>query len=463
MKCKVHPSARAPLAYLVLIAQCAVSAAAPSIEITPGPRVLEGDPIHIVVRGVPPESQVTVIAERWFAPLSAQRQHPRLMRSRAVFTADRAGRVDLQTAQPASGTYSGVDPRGLFWSMVPVASVERATPGSVDTAEIRFLMEATGLRAEARLTLLQSSPNVRVSSVDELPGAVFAIVSSENKRPAVILLGGSEGGSVITRDAAPLASRGFAVLALPVFSPPDDAGVREIPDLPAAWVDMPVETLDKAHDWLARQPSVDATRIAIHGTSMGAQLALLAAVHLPWVKAVVANVPSDVVWDGWGPGVDLGQRSTFSVRGKPLPFVPLVGYEEEIKGFERNEPVVLKRAFDRGRSARPDLAAKARIPVERIRVPLMVIGAYDDQMWPSGYMAQSIIERRSEAGLTTETLLYQDAGHLLFDTGYSPTTGYNAGLRKTGGTPQANATAQHEVHQQTIRFLTQALGVGGDR
>ncbi|MDR7296212.1 dienelactone hydrolase [Pelomonas aquatica] len=446
-----------------LVATWAATALAePSLHVEPGPRVLAGEPVHLSVIGAQPGAEVRLTAERWFAGLSVQRPKPRLMRSEAVFTADPQGRVDLRIAQPSQGSYQGADPRGLFWSMLPVAGVERPAADSVDTTEVHFTLHSAGARSETRLQLLPSLPEVRTQPADGLPGAVFAILPGAQKRPAVILLGGSEGGSLITRDAAPLASHGLAVLALPVFSPPDRAGVREIPELPAAWADLPVETLNKARDWLARRPDVDATRIAVHGTSMGALLALLGGVHLPWVSAVVANVPSDVVWDGWGPGVPLGRRSTFSVAGRPLPFVSLVGYEEELQGFERNEPVMLRRAFERGRAARPDLAAQARVPVERIRVPVMVIGAYDDQMWPSGQMAQAIAERRAEAGLATEALLFPDAGHLLYDTGYAPTTGYNAGLRKTGGTPAANARAQAEVWPRTVQFLRRVLAAGDD-
>lgn len=455
----MHPDSRWFIrACLVLTMFCSTSAASsPSIRIEPGSRVLDGEPVHVSIAGVPPGSEVTLTAERWFAGLSVQRVGARLMRSEAVFVADRDGRVDLGTARPLRGSYDGVDPRGLFWSMLPVPGAERASIGAVDTSEIRLRLQAGELRDEARVYLLPSLPEVRVESAAGLPGAVFAILPSAGKRPAVILLGGSEGGSLITRDAAPLASHGFAVLALPVFSPPDGTGAREIAELPAAWADLPIETLNMARDWLAQREDVDATRIAVHGTSMGALLALLGGVHLPWVSGVVANVPSDVVWDGWGPGVEPGQRSTFSVGGTPLPFVPLIGYEEEIEGYDRGEPVIMRRTFERGRAARPDLAAKARVPVEHIRVPVMVIGAYDDQMWPSGHMAQSIAERRLEAGLETETLIYQDAGHFLYDKGYSPTTGYNAGLKKSGGTPQSNARAQSEVWSRTILFLERVL------
>lgn len=458
---------RSSLGILALMAAfCAgLASAAPTIEFEPASTVLDGDPVRMVVRGVPPGAEVTVTAERWFAPLSVNRLGPRLMRSEAVFVADSAGHVDVRTAAPVRGSYAGADARGLFWSMQPVAGAERAAAGTVDTAQVRFKLRSGSVEASAQLRLLPALPEVRVETVESLPGAVFASLPGTlpdgRKRPAVILIGGSEGGGLITLDAAPLASHGFAVLALPVFSPPDRNGKREIPALPAGWVDMPVETLNKARDWLARRPDVDATRIALHGTSMGSILVLLAGVHFDWVSGVVASVPSDVVWDGWGPGVETGERSMFTLGGKPLPFLAPIGYEEERKGYERNEPVIMRRVFERGRQARPDLAARARIPVERIRVPVMVIGGFDDQLWPSGHMAQNIAERRAEAGLPTEALLYPDAGHSLYDRGYAPTTGYNAGLRKSGGTPEANAKAQAEIWPKTVDFLRRVLRLNG--
>lgn len=440
----------------------AMATGAPALQVHPGPQVLDGEPLHVVVTGARPGARVTLTADRWHAAQSTQRLRPRLMRSEAVFVAGPDGRIDLRTASPVSGSYQGADARGLFWSMLPVPGVERAAPEAVDTTQVVLRLRTEGALAESRVRLLPALPSVRVRPAEGLPGAVFASLPGSLRRPAVILIGGSEGGSLITLSAAPFASHGMAVLALPVFSPPDRSGHREIPELPAAWVDLPVESLNRARDWLAAQPDVDATRIAVHGTSMGSLLALLAAVHLPWVGGVVANVPSDVVWDGWGPGVAPEQRSMFTLGGVPLPFVPAVGYDDETRGYERNVPVIVRRAFERGRAARPDRAAKARVPVERITAPVMVIGAHDDQLWPSGHMAQNIAERRLEAGLPTEALLFPEAGHLLYDTGYAPTTGYNAGLRKTGGTPASNAAAQAAVWTATLRFLRRVLKLPED-
>ena len=88
---------------------------------------------------------------------------------------------------------------------------------------------------------------------------------------------------MVTRSAAQFASHGFAVLALPYYSPGQwPTFKRELPELPAAFADIPVERLNEARDWLKGRIDVDASRIAIKGTSKGAEFALLAGVHLPW-------------------------------------------------------------------------------------------------------------------------------------------------------------------------------------
>lgn len=77
-------------------------------------------------------------------------------------------------------------------------------------------------------------------------------------------------------------------------------------------------------------------------------------------------------------------------------------------------------------------------------------------------MAQNIAERRAAAGLETVALIFPDAGHALGGTGWMPTTQYNAGLSKFGGTPQANAQAQARAFPETIAFLKRTLGVGNE-
>jgi dienelactone hydrolase len=267
---------------------------------------------------------------------------------------------------------------------------------------------------------------------------------------------------MITRDAPVWASRGYAVLALPYYSPggwsAQGPTPPELPTLPAAFADIPVERLDAAREWLARQADVDATRIGVMGTSKGAEFALLAAARMPWIKAVVAIVPSDVVWEGWGPGVASGQRASFAWKGQPCDFVPYKDFEKEFAGFATGAEVKIRRPQDAGRAANPGRVPAARIRVEDITVPVLVAGGHDDQIWDSGGMTEAIAKTRAAKGLDTVALVYRDAGHFLGGTGWSPTTQYNASVSKAGGTPEATARAQAEVLAQTQAFLRRVLG-----
>jgi dienelactone hydrolase len=440
---------------MLCVASIASIASAQAFRIEPATKVLDGTPLTIQLDGLPPDARVVIIAERPVAEAAGSSRRV-VYRSEATFQADAAGKLDLASARPLSGSYRHVDPRGVFWSMV-ATPVEAAKDWP--SSHVRLAAQVGGKQvARASLELMKALPAVQIEKVARFPGAVFATLPGARKRPAVILLGGSEGGAQITAHAAPLASHGFAVLALPYYSPQPRDGAPEVPELPRAFADLPVERLDEARAWLRGRATVDATRIAVHGTSKGAELALLAGVHLPWITAVVAVVPTDVVWEGWGPGVEPGKRSSFSLRGKPLPFVPYVDFAEEFTGFQAGEPVRMRRFQDKGRAANPAAAVAARIPVERIKAPVLVVGGHDDQVWASGMMAQNIAERRHEAGRETVALIYTDAGHALGATGYGPTTRHDTGLLKLGGTPKGNARAQADAWPRTIAFLARTLG-----
>jgi dienelactone hydrolase len=445
-----HRFVPALIAAFAFAATVGGDAIAQELRTSPRGEVLEGEPVAIVADGLQPGEEVTLRAERWYAPLSTAAKPPRLFRAEARFRADARGRIDSTASASLGGSYVGVDARGMFWSMTPLDD-PRSVPHEANTREVRLsLTRAQGHSLECSVRLLAASREVVVETVDALPGATFASLPGDDAKPALIVLGGSEGGASIGAAAAPFASHGFAVLALPYFAPE-----RDVAGLPEAMVEQPLEYLASAYRWLTRKAGVDASRVGLHGTSLGATYALLGATRFAWVDAVVASVPSDVVIDGWGPGIAEGTRSAFSWRGEPLPFVPSMGYDAEM---QRDE-IHVRRVYERGRAAFPERAVRARIPVETIRGAVMVIGAYDDQMWPSGMMAQNLAERRLEAGLAVSAHLYPDAGHALYPTGYDPTTTYGQRRQKVGGTPAANAMAQADAWQSTLRFLRRELRV----
>jgi Acyl-CoA thioester hydrolase/BAAT N-terminal region/BAAT / Acyl-CoA thioester hydrolase C terminal len=374
--------------------------------VRPSTTLLSGEALQIRLIDMPPGAQVQVQA------LRAMREDDGSLRqyaASATYVADALGVVDLAAQAPQAGSYSGADVRGLWWSMVPVPD---AAPLAADATTqtitlVGYVKPAEGTKPAVRsitqtIELQAALPQVQQRAVPAFPGAVFAHLPGAAKRPALIVLGGSEGGSAITKSAPRWASRGYAVLALPYYSPPQwgpgGAKPAELPSLPAAFADIAVERLEQARAWLAQQTNVDATRIGVMGTSKGAEFALLAGVKMPWIKSIVAVVPSDVVWEGWGPDVKPGQRASFAWQGEPYAFVPYLDFDKEVAGFANGQKVRIRVPQDKGRAANPQRAVAARIPVERIQAAVMVIGGMDDQVWASGEMAMNIVNTRRGFG-----------------------------------------------------------------
>ena len=291
-----------------------------------------------------------------------------------------------------------------------------------------------------------AQPIAEITVGDQLPGAFFMLPEGEGPFPAIILLGGSEGGDSGARRKAPLfVAEGYAVLGMPYYSPAWGGRPQQFPDLPQAFANIAVDKAEVAKTWLSSRDDVRTDNIGIYGVSKGAEFALLAGSYIDGFAAIAAIVPTDVVWEGWGTG-DGTRPSSFSWRGEPLAFVPYDGMGEEFAnptgpdGRPR-----LRLPHDKGRNANPERAVEARIAVEAIDEPVLVAGGDADLVWNSGEMAQIIAERRAEADLPTVSLVFTDAGHALSGTG--------------GGTSSnpANIEAQKIIWPATLEFFASHL------
>ncbi|MFJ9009930.1 acyl-CoA thioester hydrolase/BAAT C-terminal domain-containing protein [Streptomyces canus] len=241
----------------------------------------------------------------------------------------------------------------------------------------------------------------------------------------VLVLAGSS-GRVDRRRARLLAQQGLVALAVRWFGGPGQAaGICEIP----------LETFVAGVD-LLRSRGVE--RVGVLGVSKGAEAALLTAVHEPLVDVVVGVSPTALVWCNVGPGLDGSRhpyRSSWTLRGRPLPFVPL---DDSWRPAERADgPVAISGWYDLSeRTFAPHLDAAA-IPMERARADVLLIAGGDDAMWPSLRYAEELASRRRAAGATVRLVTHPAAGHRPRFPGEGPAEYSQAFLY--GGTPMADA------------------------
>ncbi|MFI2040109.1 acyl-CoA thioester hydrolase/BAAT C-terminal domain-containing protein [Streptomyces bottropensis] len=241
----------------------------------------------------------------------------------------------------------------------------------------------------------------------------------------VLVLAGSS-GRIDRERARILAQQGIVALSIRWFGGPGQSpGICEIP----------LETFTAAVDFLTAS---GARRIGILGVSKGAEAALLTAVHDPRVDVVVALSPTSRVWCNVGPGHDGEQRpyrSSWTWRGKPLPFVPLDDSWTPVN--PGNGPVAIRGWYELSEESFTHLLPPAEIPVDRARADLILVAGGDDAMWPSLRFAEQLAQRRRTAGTTAHLIARQDAGHRPRFPGESPALGSPHFLY--GGTPEADA------------------------
>lgn len=299
-----------------------------------------------------------------------------------------------------------------------------------------------------------AAPAVTEAAIAGFPRAKLYSLPGTVRRPVLIILPGAEGGDGAGKRFGPVLARlGYAVVSFPYYSPNWGPTMPppQFPDLAGSFVDIRIDQLATLRDALAKMPGVDVERVGLFAGSKGAEFALIAASRYPWIDAVAAFAPSDLVWEGWGiETIEAeGTRSSFAVDGKALPFMPYRGFTE---GLLNPAKADLRAIHENGRADHPDREAAARIPVERYRGRLMLIAGDQDRLWNSGRMARTIVAARTKAGLTTEALLYPEAGHDLGGGSATPRED-----PRGGGTPAANAAARGDAWPKVIAFLKDAL------
>ncbi|HTX14445.1 MAG TPA: acyl-CoA thioester hydrolase/BAAT C-terminal domain-containing protein [Candidatus Baltobacteraceae bacterium] len=412
-------------AAFVACALGAASASAQTLAIAPNPAMAD-EAFSVRASGLEPGERVTIQAdltdgadERW--------------NSEAEFIADAQGNVDTSTQAPASGSYKEVSGPGLVWSMRPAdkhvalyRDPERFTVQAIDfqlerkdqpplTATLQQMRVPEGIR--------------RIRLQGELHGWAF-VPRSTDRIPAVLVVGGSEGGVPVEK-AVWLASHGYAALALAYF---------RYENLPPDLEAIPLEYFGNAISWLMQQPEIDPARIAVMGTSRGGELALQLGSMYPEIRAVVAYVPANVRYPACCGGTSVPYAWTW--HGQPLAYA-------------------MPRDIRNGGGE----MLNAEIAVEQTKGPILMIGAEDDGVWESSRMVDEAAGRLKHAHFAypVVVLKYPHAGHRaglpeIIPAWHGEVTHPVSGAKMNfGGTVAGDAQSSLDAIPKVLDFLRTSL------
>ena len=399
-------------------------ASAQTLEVIPN-RVLMDESAVIRAGGLEPNEHISIQAE-----LVDGGDKP--WSSQAEFVADAQGAVDTSKQAPVQGSYGEVSAMGLIWSMKPEAKhvASYQAPRDLGTQIINFRLMRNGQRvANALMEQLGVAEGVQQIKVEgQLHGVLF-LPNTKERRPGVLVVGGSEGG-LPRRKAAWLASRGYAAFALAYF---------RYEDLPPRLERIPLEYFGRALAWMVQRPEISADRIAVVGTSRGGELALQLGSMFSQIKAVVAYVPANVRY----PSCCSDTRvPAWTWQGQALVFV---------------DPGALRGNLE--------AAFEAAIAVEYTHGPILLISGENDGVWQSSEMANAVVGRlkHSHFAYSYEQLKYPHAGHRagrpeIVPTWHgsvrNPTSGREENL---GGNAQGDAQSSLDAIPKVLEFLRVSL------
>ena len=396
---------------------------AQTLNITP-PRALADQAPLIRATGLQPNEHVKIRAE-----LADGLDHA--WRSEAEFIADAEGVVDVSQQAPVKGSYKKVSAGGLIWSMMPADSKVNIYQAQkqLGPQTIHFKLERGGQSAaSADFEQLSMADGVkRIELKGGLHGVLFE-PAGDGPHHGVLVLGGSEGGAP-TRNAAWLASHGYAALALAYF---------KWEGLPAQLSGIPLEYFGQAISWLLKRPEISNDKLAVVGGSRGGELALQLGSMYPQIKSVVAFVPANSRHGACcGPAAFSSPAWTW--KGTPLAYIS-----------GRGNPV---------------MEQAAAIHVEDTGGPILLISGQDDAVWESSRMSDAVMARLRSAHFQYdfEQLKYPHAGHRAGHPGILPafhksgTNPLSGREMHYGGTAEGDAASSIDAAPKVLEFLRKSF------
>ncbi|KFQ29495.1 Acyl-coenzyme A thioesterase 1, partial [Mesitornis unicolor] len=405
------------------------------VVVLPSPRCLFDEPVQIRVTGLLPQQAVTLRA-------SLLDDSGELFQAHAHYRAESSGELDLSRSPARGGSYSGVEPMGLLWSLQSKTPYKRLAKRNVLTP---FYVDLEVYEGHGNMSrLLGKCTNERwflgegVKRISVREGqlkATLFLPPGPGPFPGLIDLYGS-GGGLIEYRASLLASRGFVTLALAYMA---------FEDLPPRPEILELGYFEEAVKFLQKQQQVKDTGIGVLGLSKGADLALSMATFIPGIKAAVSISGS-------------GFNSFIPLRGDGFTIPPHPFDLGRMKISDESGLVDFSDVLD---DHRDPATWNCRIPMERSLAKFLFLSGLDDRNWKSDLYCQDAVQRLQCYGRQAEFCSYSGAGHLL-EPPYLPLCQVSIHrvlgmLVLWGGQWKEHARAQEDAWRRIQAFFWQHL------
>uniref|UniRef100_A0A8C6UIS3 Acyl-coenzyme A thioesterase 1-like n=1 Tax=Neogobius melanostomus TaxID=47308 RepID=A0A8C6UIS3_9GOBI len=393
-------------------------------------RCMFDDPLQIRVTGLSSRQDVVLRA-------SATDERGSNFSSWAEFRADHSGQVDLSRDAPLSGSYSGVQPMGLLWSLSPevphrkffknqALSPHVVSFSVVDKQDGQILAQETNERCilgdgvQRQTVTEQGFTGVLFTP----PGLLRAV--SRGARPPLLP---SE------KRAGLLANKGFVVMTVPVFTGKPDQTER-----------LHLDQYEAAVQYLLQHSQVGSAEVGVVALSKGADMALSLAAFVQGVGAVV-----------WINGCSA--NAGLPLFYKQQQILPALRADLSKCIALSSDLYMVKNAMPIPTSAEH---SNTVVPIEKASAQFLFVASEDDQNWDSMAFMEQMVERMKRHGRNNfEVISYPRAGHLL-DTPFSPfevSAFHGFGKRAVlwGGEPEAHARAEVQLWKKIQEFFRKHL------
>uniref|UniRef100_A0A8C4FF23 Acyl-coenzyme A thioesterase 1 n=1 Tax=Dicentrarchus labrax TaxID=13489 RepID=A0A8C4FF23_DICLA len=396
------------------------------LRLLPGARCLFDEPVQVKVAGLRSRQVVTMRAR-------ATDEKGVVFSSKATYRADGSGEIDLGRDPSLSGSYVGVEPMGLLWSMRADTLHKRfIKTNSLNPHVVKFSEEGRVLAEATNERFLIGDRVTRVPVKEGNIRGVLFTPPGGGPFPAVLDLY-TFGGGLSEKRASLLASRGFVVLTVALYGHDD---------MPKNITEIHLDYFEEAIEFLKRQDKVGSKGVGVISISKSGDLALSVASYLPgveatvWINGCCANVIFPLYYK----------------KSQILP--PLM--------FDSSKMVQTESGAWVGKSAVHNPLAEENkatlVPIEQAKGQFLFVASEDDLNWDSKAYIDVMVERLKQHGKENfESVCYPGAGHYL-EPPYGPycASSFHGVVGKPvlwGGEPRSHAAAEVHLWKKIQEFF----------